>query len=118
MSLNLKGKLPYSSAIRPRRRKGRTPDLGNNNNNKKKGGGNGGGGNGGKWGEKIEHLSVILVKAFQLWPYKYMAQVPRISNGINYKSDHRITSKTKSNQHVKACMGLYTEHLWQATILQ
>ena len=61
--------------------------------------------------KKVEHLSVILVKVFQLWPYKYMAQVPRISNGINYKSDHRITSKTKRNQHVKACMGLCTEHL-------
>ena len=65
----------------------------------------------GKKLKKIERLSVILVKAFQLWPYKYMTQVPRISNGINYKSDHRITSKTKSNQHVKACMGLCTDHL-------
>ena len=80
------------------------PDFGQKKK-KKKGEKSGGGGGGGETRKKVEHLSVILVKAFQLWPYKYMAQVPRISNGINYKSDHRITSKTKSNQTCESMYG-------------
>ena len=40
---------------------------------------NGGGGGGGEWEQKLNTCLLILVKAFQLWPYKYKVNLTKIS---------------------------------------